>query len=70
MSSQSNLHRDVRTSDISSLRQRRQERELFFWTARQTLALILLTACTLGAVVAIANGGMEIMVRAVSALLR
>ncbi|MDQ3933733.1 MAG: hypothetical protein M3340_03785 [Actinomycetota bacterium] len=39
-----------------SVAARRRERELFFWTARQTLATILLTALTADTVIALADG--------------
>jgi uncharacterized integral membrane protein len=60
---------DRRANDIVTVNQRRQERELFFWTARQTLALVLLVACTIGAIAAVMNGEMEILLRAIAVLL-
>jgi hypothetical protein len=60
---------DHRGTDTFAVVRRRQERELFFWTVRQTLALVLLAACTIGGVVAVANGEMEILLRAVAVLL-
>jgi hypothetical protein len=39
-----------------SFEERRRERELFFWTARQSLWLVMLTAATVYVVVAVATG--------------
>jgi hypothetical protein len=38
------------------IKDRRAERELFFWTAQQTLKLVMLAALTVYAVVALVEG--------------
>jgi hypothetical protein len=44
-----------------SISQRREERELLFWTARQSLRIVLLLAFTVYAIVAFASGHMPIL---------
>jgi hypothetical protein len=46
-----------------SFEERRRERELFFWTARQSLWLIMLTAATVYVVVSLATGSAPIPLR-------
>ena len=46
----------IRFPDRRSVEQRRAERELFFWTARQWVYLILLTAAAAYSIVSMANG--------------
>jgi hypothetical protein len=62
---------DVRRAGVARAVQRsRDSRELFFWTARQVLLLVFLTAMTLSSVVSLFQDGDIELVRRVLELLR
>jgi hypothetical protein len=59
-------NRIKRSQQITSIRNRRAERELFFWTAREALKLVLFAALVVYVVVSVVQGrlpGAEMFLR-------
>jgi hypothetical protein len=62
----SHTHRPKLSQQTTPIRDRRAERELFFWTAREALKLVLFVALVVYVVVSIVNGrlpGAEMLLR-------
>lgn len=50
------------------LAQRREQRELFFWTASRLLRLVVMVACAIGVIVGLADGDMHVLIHAIAVL--